>query len=223
VIVIFLLVDLAFFSANALKIANGGWFPLLIGVVFYVFMTTWKKGRALLGERLREEAVPIDDFIQRLASGSALRVPGTAVFLSSNPQGVPNTLLHNLRHNKVVHERVVLLTVLTEDIPQVADENRVQVQDMGHNFYRIIVHYGFVEDPNIVAALDLCANQGLKFDLMDTTFFLGRETLIPAPRPGMALWRESLFMSMSRNAARAMDFFRIPHNRVVELGTQVEL
>ena len=223
VIVVFLLVDLAFFSANALKIANGGWFPLLIGVVFYVFMTTWKKGRALLAERLREEAVPIDNFIQRLASGSALRVPGTAVFLSSNPQGVPNTLLHNLRHNKVVHERVVLLTVLTEDIPQVADENRVEVQDMGHNFYRIIVHYGFIEDPNIAAALDLCAKQGLTFDLMDTTFFLGRETLIPAPRPGMALWRESLFMSMSRNAARAMDFFRIPHNRVVELGTQVEL
>ncbi len=223
VVVVFLLVEIAFFTANALKIAHGGWFPLLIGAVFYTLMITWKQGRALLAERLREEAVPVDEFITRLASGSAIRVPGTAVFLSSNPEGVPNTLLHNLRHNKVVHERVVLLTVLTEDIPRVADANRVQVQDMGHNFYRIIAHYGFMEDPSIPAILDLAAGQELEFNLMDTTFFLGRETLIPTPRPGMALWREILFVSMSRNAARAMDFFRIPHNRVVELGTQVEL
>ncbi len=223
VVMVFLLVDLAFFAANALKIAHGGWFPLLIGAVLYTLMITWQQGRALLAERLREEAVPVDEFISRLASGSAIRVPGTAVFLSSNPEGVPNTLLHNLRHNKVVHERVVLLTVLTEDIPRVADANRVQVQDMSHNFYRIIAHYGFMEDPSIPAILDLSAQQGLQFNLMDTTFFLGRETLIPTPRPGMALWRETLFVSMSRNAARAMDFFRIPHNRVVELGTQVEL
>jgi KUP system potassium uptake protein len=223
VIVVFLLVDLAFFTANALKIAHGGWFPLLIGAVLYTLMITWQQGRALLAERLRETAVPVDEFITRLATGSAIRVPGTAVFLSSNPEGVPNTLLHNLRHNKVVHEQVVLLTVLTEDIPRVVDANRVQVQGMGHNFYRIIAHYGFMEDPSIPAILDLSAQQGLQFNLMDTTFFLGRETLIPTPRPGMALWRETLFVSMSRNAARAMDFFRIPHTRVVELGTQVEL
>jgi len=223
VIVVFLLVDLAFFAANALKIAHGGWFPLLIGAVLYTLMITWQQGRALLAERLRETAVPVDEFITRLATGSAIRVPGTAVFLSSNPEGVPNTLLHNLRHNKVVHEQVVLLTVLTEDIPRVVDANRVQVQGMGHNFYRIIAHYGFMEDPSIPAILDLSAQQGLQFNLMDTTFFLGRETLIPTPRPGMALWRETLFVSMSRNAARAMDFFRIPHTRVVELGTQVEL
>ncbi len=223
VVVVFLLVDLAFFAANALKIAHGGWFPLLIGAVLYTLMITWQQGRALLAERLRETAVPVDEFITRLATGSAIRVPGTAVFLSSNPEGVPNTLLHNLRHNKVVHEQVVLLTVLTEDIPRVVDANRVQVQGMGHNFYRIIAHYGFMEDPSIPAILDLSAQQGLQFNLMDTTFFLGRETLIPTPRPGMALWRETLFVSMSRNAARAMDFFRIPHTRVVELGTQVEL
>ena len=223
VAVVFLLIDFAFFSANALKILHGGWFPLLIGGVLYTFMITWKDGRALLAERLREGAMPMEVFIRRLASGSILRVPGTAVFLTSNPEGVPNTLLHNLKHNKVVHERIALLTVLNEDIPQVATANRVQVEDMGHNFYRIIAHYGFMEDPNIPQVLELCAQRGVKFDLEDTTFFLGRETLIPTPRPGMALWRESLFMNMSRNAARAMDFFRIPHNRVVELGTQVEL
>jgi KUP system potassium uptake protein len=150
-------------------------------------------------------------------------VPGTAVFLTSNPEGVPHALLHNLKHDKVVHERVALLTVLTEEIPRVDEASRVQVYNMGHNFYRIIAHYGFVEDPNIPAVLDLCARQGLAFNLMDTTFFLGRETVIPTARPGMALWREGLFVSMLRNAARTMDFFRIPYNRVVELGTQVEL
>jgi KUP system potassium uptake protein len=223
VVVVFLLVDIAFFSANVLKIAYGGWFPLLIGAVLYTLMVTWRQGRRLLAERLREEAMPIEVFIDQLGNGSILRVPGTAVFLTSNPQGVPHALLHNLKHNKVVHERVVLLTVLTEEIPRVDEASRVQVHNMGHNFYRIITHYGFVEDPHIPAVLDLCARQGLAFNLMDTTFFLGRETVIPTARPGMALWRESLFVSMLRNAARTMDFFRIPYNRVVELGTQVEL
>jgi KUP system potassium uptake protein len=222
-IIVFLLVDIAFFSANALKILHGGWFPLLIGAVLYTLMITWKQGRKLLARRLHQESIPLSTFIERLASGSALRVPGTAVFLTSDPEGVPNTLLHNLRHNKVVHERIVLLTVVTEEIPRVPDKERIEIQDLGHNFHRVIAHYGFAEDPKIPHILELCAREELEFNLLDTTFFLGRETLIPTPRPGMAMWREVLFVTMSRNAARAMDFFRIPHNRVVEMGTQVEL
>ncbi len=165
----------------------------------------------------------MDMFVKRLADRSILRVPGTAVFLTSNPDGVPNTLLHNLRHNKVLHERIVLLTLVTEEIPRVADRDGVEIDDLGHNFHRVIGRYGFAEDPKIPHILELCAREDLEFNLMDTTFFLGRETLIPTPRPGMALWREALFVAMSRNASRAMDFFRIPHSRVVELGTRVEL
>jgi KUP system potassium uptake protein len=222
-VVAFLLVDLAFLGANALKIGQGGWFPLLIGAGLYILMTTWQEGRELLTKRLRQEAMPVEMFIELAATGSILRVPGTAVFLTSNPQGVPNALLHNMKHNKVLHERVVLLTVLTEEIPRVSDEQRVRVQALGHNFYRIVARYGFVEDPQIPRILELCDKYDLRFEMMETTFFLGRETVIPTTRTGMSLWRENLFVGMSRNAARSMDFFRIPYNRVVELGTQVEL
>ena len=223
VIAVFLVVEMAFLSANVLKIFQGGWFPLLIGGVLYTLMITWRQGRKLLAARLREDAMPMDMFVKRLTDRSILRVPGTAVFLTSNPDGVPNTLLHNLRHNKVLHERIVLLTLVTEEIPRVADRDRVEIHDLGHNFHRVIGRYGFAEDPKIPHILELCAREELEFNLMDTTFFLGRETLIPTPRPGMALWREALFVAMSRNASRAMDFFRIPHSRVVELGTRVEL
>ncbi|MBK8754163.1 MAG: potassium transporter Kup [Candidatus Competibacteraceae bacterium] len=222
-IVFFLLVDLAFFSANALKIGHGGWITLLIGAAVYILMFAWKDGRELLDQRLRENAMPLNLFLQSLTQGSTLRVPGTAVFLTSNPDGVPNALLHNMKHNKVVHERLVLMTVTTEEIPRVADQNRVTVHDLGHNAWRIVVRYGFAENPDLPHALALCEPQGLSFEMMDTTFFLGRATLIPTNRPGMALWREKLFASLFRNATRPMDFFRIPYNRVVELGTQVEL
>lgn len=222
-IVFFLLVDLAFFSANALKIGHGGWIALLIGAVIFTLMVTWKDGRALLNQRLRENAMPLDLFLQSLTRGSTLRVPGTAVFLTSTPDGVPNALLHNLKHNKVVHERLVLLTVVTEEIPRVEDRDRVTVHCLGSNTYRIIIRYGFTEDPDLPHALALCEPYGLSFEMMDTTFFLGRATLIPTDRAGMALWRERLFANMFRTATRPMDFFRIPYNRVVELGTQVEL
>ena len=222
-IVFFLLVDLTFFSANALKIGHGGWIALLIGAVIFTLMVTWKDGRALLNQRLRENAMPLDLFLQSLTRGSTLRVPGTAVFLTSTPDGVPNTLLHNLKHNKVVHERLVLLTVVTEEIPRVEDRDRVTVHCLGSNTYRIIIRYGFTEDPDLQHALALCEPYGLSFEMMDTTFFLGRATLIPTDRAGMALWRERLFANMFRTATRPMDFFRIPYNRVVELGTQVEL
>lgn len=222
-IVFFLLVDLAFFSANALKIGHGGWIALLIGAIIFTLMVTWKDGRALLNQRLRENAMPLDLFLQSLTRGSTLRVPGTAVFLTSTPDGVPNALLHNLKHNKVVHERLVLLTVVTEEIPRVEDRDRVTVHCLGSNTYRIIIRYGFTEDPDLPHALALCEPYGLSFEMMDTTFFLGRATLIPTDRAGMALWRERLFANMFRTATRPMDFFRIPYNRVVELGTQVEL
>ena len=219
----FLLVELAFLSANALKIGHGGWITLLIAAAIFTLMITWKDGRALLDQRLRENAMPLNVFLQSLTQGSTLRVPGTAVFLTSNSGGVPNALLHNMKHNKVVHERLVLMTVTTEEIPRVADQNRVTVHDLGHNAWRIVVRYGFAENPDLPHALALCEPQGLSFEMMDTTFFLGRATLIPTNRPGMALWREKLFASLFRNATRPMDFFRIPYNRVVELGTQVEL
>ena len=222
-IVFFLLVDLTFFSANALKIGHGGWIALLIGAIIFTLMVTWKDGRALLNQRLRENAMPLDLFLQSLTRGSTPRVPGTAVFLTSTPDGVPNALLHNLKHNKVVHERLVLLTVVTEEIPRVEDRDRVTVHCLGSNTYRIIIRYGFTEDPDLPHALALCEPYGLSFEMMDTTFFLGRATLIPTDRAGMALWRERLFANMFRTATRPMDFFRIPYNRVVELGTQVEL
>ncbi len=167
--------------------------------------------------------MPMGVFLEKLDRGGIHRVPGTAVFLTSNPEGVPNTLLHNLKHNQVVHQRLVLLTVTTEEIPRVDAEDRVEVVKLRPNLYRVFIHYGFAEEPVIPDALELCAKHGLKFEMEETTFFLGRETLIPHPRPKLPLWREFLFINMFRNAARAMDFFRIPYNRVVELGTQVEL
>jgi KUP system potassium uptake protein len=222
-VVAFLLLELAFLSANALKIGHGGWITLLIAAAIFTLMVTWKDGRKLLNQRLRESAMPLDVFLQSLTQGSTLRVPGTAVFLTSNPDGVPNALLHNMKHNKVVHERLVLLTVATEEIPRLEDRERVTVHALGHNAWRIVVRYGFTENPDLPRALALCEPYGLSFEMMDTTFFLGRATLIPTTRAGMALWRERLFASLFRNATRPMDFFRIPYNRVVELGTQVEL
>ncbi|MDS4068200.1 MAG: potassium transporter Kup [Candidatus Competibacter sp.] len=222
-VVAFLLLELAFLSANALKIGHGGWITLLIAAAIFTLMVTWKDGRKLLNQRLRESAMPLDVFLQSLTQGSTLRVPGTAVFLTSNPDGVPNALLHNMKHNKVVHERLVLLTVTPQEIPRLTDQDRVTVYDLGHNTWRIVVRYGFAENPNLPHALTLCEPLGLRFEMMDTTFFLGRATLIPTTRAGMALWREKLFASLFRNATRPMDFFRIPYNRVVEMGTQVEL
>ncbi len=219
----FLVLEFAFLSANALKIPHGGWITLLIAGTLFTLMVTWKDGRKLLNQRLRENAMPLDLFLQSLNQGSTLRVPGTAVFLTSNPGGVPNALLHNLKHNKVIHERLVLLTVTAEEIPRLTDEERVSVHALGYNAWRIVVHYGFIENPDLPYALKLCERYGLHFEMMDTTFFLGRATLIPTTRAGMALWREKLFASLFRNATRPMDFFRIPYGRVVEMGTQVEL
>ncbi|MBI1875241.1 MAG: potassium transporter Kup [Acidobacteria bacterium] len=219
----FLVVDLAFFGANILKVEQGGWFPLAVAAIIYLLMSTWKAGRSILAARLREAAIPFDVFWAQITRNPPPRVPGTAVFMVGNPAGTPFPLLHNLRHNKVLHEQVVLLTILTEELPHVADKDRVRIDALGQRFYRVTVHSGFMEDtsvPELLAGID---EAGLKIDLEQTTYFLGRETLIATSRPGMAVWRERLFAFMSRNAVPATAFFRLPPERVVELGVQVEL
>ena len=220
---LFLAIDLSFFSANLLKILNGGWFPVIVGIIVFIVLSTWKRGREILFERLRPGAIALDPFIRSISVHPPTRVPGTAVFLTATQEGVPHALLHNLNHNKVLHERVVLLTVRAEDIPHVPDEQRVEVRALGNEFYRLTVHYGFKDEPDLPAALELAAPHGMEFSLLETSFFLSRQTLVPTPEPGMAMWRERLFAAMSRNASSATVFFKIPANRVVELGTRVEL
>ncbi len=222
-LVAFLCVDLAFFGANVTKLLHGGWFPLAVGAVVFTLLSTWKRGRALLRERLQSSSVELEPFLEGLAAYPPQRVAGTAVFLNAQPLVVPNALLHNLAHNKVLHERVVFVTVVTEDIPYVQAQDRVRVQPLGTGFFRVILHYGFKETPDIPRALDQCKVCGETFNLLETSFFFSRETLIPSKLPGMPLWQERLFAWMARNAQSAMRFFRIPTNRVIELGTQIEL
>jgi KUP system potassium uptake protein len=219
---VFFIVDLAYFSANLTKVPDGGWVPLLIGVIGFTMLTTWSKGRKLMMERLRESAMPIEVFIKSAAK-STTRVPGTAVFMTSTAQGVPHALLHNLKHNKVLHERIMILTVVIDEVPYVDDEDRIEIVDLGQGFFRMIVRYGFMQETDIPAILKSVENCGPKFKMMDTSFFLARQTLIASERPGMALWREKLFSWMLRNAETAMEFFKLPTNRVVELGSQVEI
>lgn len=216
------IVDLAYFSANLTKLTHGGWFPLAVGAAIVVLLTTWKKGRELLFNRRAVEAMPVDVFLQSL-SANVTRVPGTAVFLSGATDGVPHALLHNLKHNRVVHERVVFLTVVTEEVPHVNEEQRLEVQHLGRRFYRFILRYGYMDETNVPQAMKAAARLNFEFNDMETSFFLGRETVMPSKRPGMALWREHLFAWMMRSATSAMDFFRLPPNRVVEMGTQIEI
>jgi KUP system potassium uptake protein len=216
-------IDAAFLSSNMLKIPEGGWFPIVAGGAVFTLLTTWKRGRAILLERLNAETMPIDLFIESIAANPPMRVPGTAVFLTSTPHRVPHALLHNLKHNKVLHERVVFLTLTTEDIPVVPLSDRVRIRDLGCNFQQFEALFGFKEDPDVPELLEECGRRGQPFDMMETSFFVSRETLIPTETPGMALWRERLFVSMAKNATKAIEFFNVPTNRVVELGTQVEL
>ncbi|HVG10305.1 MAG TPA: potassium transporter Kup [Thermoanaerobaculia bacterium] len=219
----FLAADLSLFGANIIKIADGGWFPLAVGVLVYTLLSTWKKGRAILSERLRDGALPFSQFIASVTPTTPPRVPGTAVFMSRDSESTPTALLHNLKHNKVLHKEVVLLTVMTEEFPYVEVDDRVRVEDLGKGFFRVIARYGFLQNPGVSEVVDLTKVRGLDLNLMSTTFFLSRETLIASSKPGMAIWREKLFSLMVRNAQRPTDFFRIPPNRVVELGMQVQL
>jgi KUP system potassium uptake protein len=219
----FLIIDLSFFASNAIKISEGGWLPLVLALATFILFTTWKRGRKILFERLTEETLPLDQFLKRIAVKSPIRVPGTSIFMTGSTDGVPHALLHNLKHNKVLHERVVLLTVVTRNVPHVPQDQRIAVTTLPANFYRILVSYGFTEDPDVPRDLEAAIEHGLDLNMMDTSFFLGRETLYPARPPKMALWREVVFIWMSRNAISATDFFKIPPNRVVELGTQIGL
>jgi KUP system potassium uptake protein len=219
----FLTIELAFFGANLTKVFHGGWFPLVVGAIIYTAFSTWKRGRALLASRLRERMYPFPQFLEDIAAYPPQRVAGTAIFMTSNLQGTPATLLHNLHHNKVLHDRVILLTVVTRDVPHVAVDDRAEVEPLGQGFFRLTLRYGFMEEPDVPEALVEASKRGFPISLSDTTFFLGVETLLATARPGLPLWREKFFVLISRNAVRANAFFKIPPERVVELGMQVEL
>jgi KUP system potassium uptake protein len=220
---IFLVIDLAFFGANIIKIPAGGWFPLVVGAVIFLLMTTWKKGRRILAERLMSNAHPIEEFLHDVSTKPPVRVRGTAIFMNGTATGTPPALMHNLEHNKVLHERVVLLTVKTKQVPHVEPEDRVRVEALGHEFYRLIINYGFMEDPDIPRALETLGPTITGIGQEDTTYFLGRETVIASKNPGMMLWREKVFALMSRNASSATAYFCLPPGRVVELGSQIEI
>jgi KUP system potassium uptake protein len=217
------IIDLALLSSNALKIPDGGWFPLLIGGCVFTLLTTWKRGRALVADRLDEDTLPLKDFIDGIAVSPPTRVEGTAVFMTSTPRRVPHALLHNLKHNKVLHQRVVFLTIIIRDVPYVDEDERIESTPLGCNFFRLLAYYGFKDEPDIPTLLEETGRKGFEFEMMDTSFFVSRETLIPTVGTGMAMWRERLFASMAKNAVKASDFFHVPTNRVVELGTQVEI
>ncbi|HEV2393514.1 MAG TPA: potassium transporter Kup [Verrucomicrobiae bacterium] len=221
---LFLIVESAFFAANLLKVLNGGWFPLAMGLIIFTLMATWKKGRRLVWNKLRPASMPLEMFLDNIESSKNIsRVPGTALFMTANPEGTPIALLHNLKHNKVLHERNLILTILTDEVPQVNPEKRVEIEELAAGFHRMIAHYGFMEEPNVPDLLAGARLEGKPISLNNTTFFLSRETIVPNRSESMARWRQWLFALMGRNAQSASSFYRIPANRVVELGMQVEI
>ncbi|MBV8916059.1 MAG: KUP/HAK/KT family potassium transporter, partial [Acetobacteraceae bacterium] len=222
VIGFFTVVDLAFFAANIVKIPEGGWFPLVVGAITFTLMSTWRRGRQIILERTSEDNVPLDRFVAGLDPSALPRVNGTAVYLAARRDTVPYALADNLRHNKVLHERVVLLTVVTERVPHVPETERVSVEELGKGIFRATVRFGFADQPALPPVLAAHAGQ-LRIDPNEASFFLGRETPVPTTRPDLSGWREKLFAFMTRNAVSASDYFQIPPKRVVELGTQVEL
>jgi KUP system potassium uptake protein len=219
---LFFTLDFAYLGANFTKIPDGGWVPLAMAAVIFTLLTTWSRGRMLMRQNMAEGTIPVEVFAKS-AHSSATRVPGTAIFMASTNKGVPSALLHNIKHNKVLHERVIILTIATQDVPYVDEEERFAAKDMGNGFYRLTMRYGFLEETDVPEALKRVKMCGGPFEMMKTSFFLSRQTLIASAKPGMAIWREKLFAWMLRNAASAMEFFRLPTNRVVELGSQVEI
>ena len=219
----FLAVELVFFGANALKILHGGWFPLVVAAAVFTVMMTWKLGRRLLGRQLADRMLPLENLLESVAHESVPRVPGTAVYMAGNPRGTPLALLHNLKHNRVLHQRVILLTVVTEEVPHTDAAQRVRVEPLPHGFFRVTAHYGFMEKPDMEELLEACRGQGLEMHLAQVTFFLSRETIVRSSRPALSAWRSNLFAYLARNAQTATAFFGLPANRVVELGMQVEL
>ena len=219
----FLAIDVSFLAANVPKIPHGGWFPLVVAAIVFTLMTTWKKGRAILSERMRRSTIPLKSFLTSIGLEPTTRVPGTAVFMYSNPHGTPPAMLHNLKHNRVLHETVLILTIETEDVPRVPAGERLEMAHLDHGFYRVVLRYGFMEEPDVPADLGRLRLPGIDFNASQVSYFLSRETLLPTRHPGMWLWREKLFSWMTRNARPATSYFNLPPNRVVELGMQVEL
>jgi KUP system potassium uptake protein len=218
-----LMIDLCFFSANTLKIGDGGWFPLVLGISVFTVLTTWRRGRDLVLRELKRGGLALAPFIANLAEHPPTQVEGTAIFLVSDPDAVPHALLHNLKHNKVLHKRNVILTVDTLETPYADPDERIKLEDLGHDFYKLILRFGFAENPNVPVALHQCTKRILDIKMMDTTFFLSRKTIVATNHPGMALWRDKLFAFLARNALPATAFFSIPGNRLIELGAQVEI
>lgn len=218
-----LVIDLALFGSTLLKVTDGGWLPLMIAAIVFVLMSTWRQGRNNLYQRLYADALPVEQFLERVSPTSPLRVAGTAVFLTGNASTVPHALLHNLKHNKVMHERMIILTVRIVDEPRINDARRMTIERLGKGFHRIVVTYGYMERPDLPRALERARSHGLHLDPMDLSYFLGRETLIPAPHKGIPRWQEPLYIIMSKTALSATEFFCLPPNRVVELGTQIEI
>jgi KUP system potassium uptake protein len=219
----FMFIDAAFFSANMLKFVEGGWFPLAMGTLLFTLMVTWRRGREILFWHLKASAIDLKPFLKSLFAAPPARVEGTAVFLAGTLDSVPRAMLHNLAHNKVLHERVVFMTVVIKDIPWVPFGERIELEPLGRNCYQLKINFGFKNQPDVPRALRLCKSQGIEFNMMETSFFVSREKVIPTPGDGMALWRERLFAAMTRNAGSIVDYFSIPANRVIELGTQVEI
>ncbi|WP_133717293.1 potassium transporter Kup [Methylocaldum gracile] len=219
----FLIIDTAFLMANSLKFTQGGWIPLGVGVVLFTVMTTWQQGRTLLGKRLNERAISFETLLMRFHAEPPRRIPGTAIYLTAGRRGVPQSLLNNLAINKILHERVIVLTVIVKDVPWVPRSERIKIRHFGDELYRVKIYFGFNQEPNVPDALALCKERDLEIDLANASFFFSREAVISTPRPGMALWRERLFIRLARNTESAMDFFRIPPDRVIELGTVVEI
>jgi KUP system potassium uptake protein len=221
VVGIFLIIDVAFFSANALKIPDGGWVPLLIAIVIFTLMLTWKTGRTLVYTRLKSDAMAIEPFIDAIGAHPPTRVPGTALFMTPNPEGVPHAMLHNLKHNKVIHQKVVILTVRFFDFPHANLDERVSVEALPFEFYRVVVRYGFKDEPDLPRDLALCSKYGLEIDAMDTSYFIGKEILIAGKKSGMTYWRKKIFIGLFRSAETITNQFKLPPNRVVELGSQL--
>jgi KUP system potassium uptake protein len=218
----YLTIDVSFFSANIVKFTSGAWVPLAIAAVLYTMMTTWKAGRSVLQRILSETSLPIEHFLADVRRRRPPRVPGTAVFMTSDPTGAPVVLLHHLKHNKVLHEQVLLLSVTTAEVPEVASAERMTLEALGEGFYRVVARYGFMQSPNVREVMRAVERAGLKVRPGETTYYLGRERLLPSGRSALASWRKRLFILMSRNARSATEFFNIPPNRVVELGAQIE-
>jgi KUP system potassium uptake protein len=219
----FFVVDLAFFSSNLLKLLQGGWFPLLVGGAIFTLMMTWKHGRELVNDKLKADAIDLGSFLESVFENPPLRVPGTAVFLTAEPGTVPNAMLHNLKHNKVLHDHNLFVTVRSHEVPWVGMDRRLEIESLGHDCWQVIVHYGFKNDPDVPNALQQIRGRGCEIEPMTTSYFLSRDTVVPTMGRGMAPWREKLFAQMHHNASAAADFLNLPNNAVVELGSKIEI